>query len=145
MKNSHQEARRWFFEAQNDLGFLKVFFEERLGEGGHFNIGCFIAQQAGEKALKACLYALGERVVLTHSLRTMVEKLVVSEPTFGTIHHEAARLDRLYIPTRYPNGWPDGSPFQYYTFQDFEEAYEQLKAVFGVCEAFLREKRVLGD
>ncbi|MDY0041709.1 MAG: HEPN domain-containing protein, partial [Desulforhabdus sp.] len=81
-------------------------FEERLGEGGHFNIGCFLAQQAGEKALKACLYALGERVVLTHSLRTMVEKLVVSEPTFGTIHHEATRLDRLYIPTRYPNGWP---------------------------------------
>lgn len=145
MKNSHQEARRWFLEARNDFGFLTVFLEQRLGEKGHFNIGCFIAQQAGDKALKACLFALGERVVLTHSLRAMVEQLAISEPKFGTIHHEASRLDRLYIPTRYPNGWPDGSPFEYYTAQDFIESFEQLKAVFGVCEAFLAEKGILTD
>jgi len=99
--------------------------------------GCYLKRQGASHSLwinpkNGAVEAVPRHSVLTHSLRTMVEKLVVSKPTFATIHHEATRLDRLYIPTRYPNGWPDGSPYQYYTVQDFEEAYEQLKAGFGV-------------
>ena len=36
-----------------------------------FDKGCFIAQQAGEKALKACLYATGKRRVIGRSLFEM--------------------------------------------------------------------------
>ena len=37
-------------------------------EGGFHAVACFQAQQAGEKALKASLFARGERVVLGHSI-----------------------------------------------------------------------------
>jgi HEPN domain-containing protein len=57
MKSAEKEARRWFTQARDDL----LFVEWVQREGVFFDKGCFIAQQSGEKALKACLYARGER------------------------------------------------------------------------------------
>jgi HEPN domain-containing protein len=137
MRRAKEEAGRWFLEAENDFGFLRRFVEERLGEGGYFNIGCFIAQQAGEKALKACLYATGERHVFTHSLLTMANQLSKNDEAFQGIVPEALRLDRFYIPTRYPNGWPDGAPHHYYTADDVVGAYDDVRRIFFVCRAFM--------
>lgn len=30
----------------------------------------------------------------------------------------------MYIPTRYPNAWSEGSPYQFYTRKEAEEAIE---------------------
>ena len=58
------------------------------------------------------------------------------------IREQAKRLDRFYIPTRYPNGLPGGSPFQVYTDDDLSEAHEDLKEVFRISKTFLRKKGV---
>ena len=63
MNDPMREARRWFEQALDDLRFVQWVHDE----GVFFDKGCFLAQQAGEKALKACLYAHGQRRVLGHS------------------------------------------------------------------------------
>jgi HEPN domain-containing protein len=59
MREAEREARRWLLQATDD----RRFAEWVLAEGRFFDKGCFVAQQAGEKALKACLYAAGSRRV----------------------------------------------------------------------------------
>ena len=50
MKEPKGEAKRWLLQGEDDLKFVKWI----LDEGVFFDKGCFISQQAGEKALKAC-------------------------------------------------------------------------------------------
>jgi len=45
------EARRWLDQASVDLHWA-----EHLAQEGGFHLACFLAQQVGEKALKAYLY-----------------------------------------------------------------------------------------
>jgi HEPN domain-containing protein len=54
----------------------------------------------------------------------------------------AKQLDRFYIPTRYPNGIPGGSPFQVFDRQDLEKALDALEQVMVVCRGFLAEKGI---
>ena len=43
------------------------------------------------------------------------------------LHRELALLDQYYIPTRYPNGLPGGSPYEVYS-------REQAEAAIAVCD-----------
>jgi hypothetical protein len=63
------EAKRWFQQAYFDLKAIRWNIQ-----GGFFDTGCFLAQQAAEKALKSLLYFQGARrtALLTHSLVEMV-------------------------------------------------------------------------
>ena len=114
-----------------------------LKGGMFFDKGCFIAQQSGEKALKACLYATGKRRVIGHSLFEMANELVENEKSFQEIMNETRKLDRFYIPTRYPNGLPGGSPFQIYTKRDLTEAFEDLKKVIDLADKHLKTLGVI--
>ena len=59
------EATRWWQQAVYDLQAMRWNIQ-----GGFYSTACFLAQQAGEKALKSLLYSLGARrtALLTHSL-----------------------------------------------------------------------------
>lgn len=138
MKGPEREARRWFLQAEDDLRFVEWVWKE----GRFFDKGCFISQQAGEKALKACLYARGERRVIGHSLFEMVQDISNTERSFSTVVDEARRLDRFYTTARYPNAIPGGSPFQIYTGDDLAEAYKDVKKVFEVTRKFLQKKGI---
>lgn len=138
MKDSRREATRWFLQARDDFRFVQWI----RGEGLFPDKGCFVAQQAGEKALKACLYATGERHVLTHSLYEMVASLRKRDESFGSVIDAAKRLDRFYIPTRYPNGLPGGVPYQVYTARDLEEACQDLQKVMEIADKYLCRKEV---
>jgi HEPN domain-containing protein len=134
MKGAEREARRWILQAEDDLQFV----EWVLKQGVFFDKGCFVSQQAGEKALKSCLYAIGERRVLGHSLFEMIIELIQRDRIFEEIQNQAKRLDRFYITTRYPNGLPGGSPFQIYTKADLSGAYDDLKKIFKISRNFLK-------
>jgi HEPN domain-containing protein len=135
MKKASNEAIRWFLQAKDDLKFVNWIRRE----GVFFDKGCFISQQAGEKILKACLYATGKRLVIGHSLMEMALDLEKKDNTFREIRNQVKRLDRFYIPTRYPNGLPGGSPFQVYSPDDLVEAYRDLKKVFEISKKFLEK------
>jgi HEPN domain-containing protein len=135
MKETEREARRWYQQALDDLRFV----EWVLQENRFFDKGCFVVQQAGEKALKSCLYGAGSRRVYGHSLFDACGELRAHSPSFAEVEEQAKRLDRFYIPTRYPNGLPGGLPFQSYSKRDLADALEDLRGVFHVCEAYLRQ------
>jgi len=58
------EAARWLEQARRDLDDA-----EFAASGSRWNLACFLAQQAAEKALKAYLYACGAEAVWGTPLR----------------------------------------------------------------------------
>jgi HEPN domain-containing protein len=81
-----------------------------------------VCQQAAEKALKALRYLHGERVVIGHSVVALLDQLLADHPALRALREAAQQLDQYYIPTRYPNGLPDGVPSDVFTRAQAEAA-----------------------
>ena len=109
-ENPLDEGLRWLAQSEEDLKWAK-----HLAQEGGWHIACFLSQQVAEKALKAYLYAQGQEIVIGHS----VARLCIAAAQFQAEFTEKSRrwslLDSYYIPTRYPNGLPDGIPAEVYT------------------------------
>jgi HEPN domain-containing protein len=114
------EAGRWLAQARSELAFARV----GLREGFHAQ-ACFHCQQAAEMALKALHYLGGARLVMGHALVELLAPLEEIHPTLASLRGTAARLDQLYIPTRYPNGLPGGVPAEVFTKEQAAEAIAQ--------------------
>ncbi|HEY2931609.1 MAG TPA: HEPN domain-containing protein [Acidobacteriota bacterium] len=104
-----EEGKRWLEQAEEDLRWARD-----LSDRGGYYLSCFLAQQIGEKALKAFLYARGEEIVLGHSVQRLCQAAGHYLPAFGERCGAWAILDAFYVPTRYPNGLPDGIPARVY-------------------------------
>lgn len=118
-RSSAEEAWRWLEQAREDLKWAK-----RLAAEGGYHIACFLAQQVAEKALKAFLYARGEELVTGHSVSALAEKAGRYEKRIREKGEDWSILDGYYIPTRYPNGLPDGIPARVYNKKAAAEAVE---------------------
>ncbi|MGD9194330.1 MAG: HEPN domain-containing protein, partial [Desulfobacterales bacterium] len=81
MKDPDKAAQRWFRQSEDDYRFV----EWLKREADFFDKGCFMAQQAGEKALKSCLYATGKRRVIGHSLYEMADQLSKQDNRFKKV------------------------------------------------------------
>jgi len=71
MRQPLKEALRWSSQAEDDLRFVEWLAEEKT----FFDKGCFISQQAGEKILKACLYALEDVNRVFKTARDFLDKM----------------------------------------------------------------------
>ncbi|MFU8858242.1 MAG: HEPN domain-containing protein [Deferrisomatales bacterium] len=138
MNDPAREAQRWILQAADDLKFVLWIRDE----GVFFDKGCFLAQQAGEKALKACLYAVGRRRVIGHSLLEMAMDLCTIPGPFPSLLDSARRLDRFYITARYPNGLPGGSPYQAFVSDDLHRAAADAAIVVEAAFEFLRSRGI---
>lgn len=115
--NPRAEAERWFAQARSDLAFAQHGLD-----GGFYAQTCFMSQQAGEKALKALHYLGGARFVPSHSLVQLLRALTARHPALGGLEDAAQQLDLYYVPTRYPNGLPDGIPADVFSKAQAAEA-----------------------
>ena len=109
-------ARDWMRQAERDLEHAQKSLEL-----GHWEWACFAAHQAAEKALKAVYFALGAEAfghALTHLLAGLHERLSLTPE----LRRCALVLDRLYIPTRYPDSWEAGAPLDYYGEEEARDA-----------------------
>jgi HEPN domain-containing protein len=52
----------------------------------------------------------------------------------------AKKLDRFYIPTRYPNGFEQGAPKDYYLKEDAQEALKYAQKIIDFCKKQIRSK-----
>ena len=122
------EARRWFQQALYDLKATRWNIE-----GEFYDTACFIAQQAGEKALKSILYFLGSRrkALMTHSTVEMVREAGLKINSMLDLLDDARELDLHYIPSRYPNGIPSGYPHQFYGKKNADQALVAAEKVFN--------------
>jgi len=104
-----EEARRWLSEAQWDLETAQILHESR-----RYNSCAFICQQAGEKASKALLYMIGESP-FGHSVRELLARYAEAKhENLEQLLLHASELDRHYVPARYPNAIPSGTPHETY-------------------------------
>lgn len=104
-----EEGKRWLEQAKEDLRWA-----DDLARRGGYHIACFLAQQIGEKALKAFLYASGEEIVLGHSIERLCAEAARFHPEFRERARQWSILDGYYVPTRYPNSLPDSIPARVY-------------------------------
>ena len=126
--DAKEEATRWLLQAENDMEAA------RFSTGGGFHAqACFMAQQSSEKALKALLYLRGDRYVLGHSTRELLERLAQDYPKLAEYRDIASRLDQYYITPRYPNAHPGVAlaPFQVFTQGQAQEAGEWAKDILA--------------
>jgi HEPN domain-containing protein len=103
------EYGRWLAQAEHTVASAR-----RDAEAGDFAWSCFKAQQAGEYALKALLRGL-DRPAHGHALGrllTSLAELALEVPS--EIQEASQTLDRHYVPTRYADAFPEGSPHEYY-------------------------------
>lgn len=120
-------SRRWLAQARADLRAA-----ENSLQGDCFEWACFQSQQAGEKALKAIWY-FHARDPWGHSLARLVQDFPIPQvrERLEAFMSHAKKLDKLYIPTRYPNGLPDLVPADVFTA---EEAAEAIKSARGIAD-----------
>jgi len=131
MRNSAlEEGERWLSQAIEDLKWTKL-----LAEQGGWYLACFLSQQVTEKALKAFLYAQGEEIVLGHSVARLCADAVEYNKDFSEKAKRWSLLDGYYIPTRYPNGLPDGIPADVYT----EDAAKSAVALADEAVNYVKE------
>lgn len=124
------EARRWLAQARSEIAFARVGLRE-----GFYAQACFHCQQSAEMALKALHYLGGARLVIGHSLVELLAPLTETYPDLASLRSVAARLDQLYIPTRYPNGLPGGVPAEVFSLEQAREAIDQATRVIDFAAA----------
>lgn len=115
----------WLRQAERDLTQAR----ESLRDGLH-EWACFAAQQAAEKAAKALVLRLGGNP-WGHSVLRILRELPEEHASGPDLLRAAARLDRHYIPARYPNGYDAGIPADYLGVDEASEAIRDGEALLS--------------
>lgn len=126
-----ERSRDWFDQARGDLEHAR---SDR--ERGFHEWACFSAQQAAEKAVKAVFQKLGAEV-WGHSVADLLQELSRHHPVAPALMEGALELDKAYIPTRYPNAHPSGSPRQRYTSREADRLIGYAEEIVEFCARLL--------
>ncbi len=127
---SANRAGDWLKQAKNDL----LWTEDTL-KAEKYAQACFVAQQASEKALKALAYLKGFDQIRSHSLLEIAKTLELP----GNIIDAGKKLDLYYISTRYPDAFPSGAPFEYFTKKQAEEALTLAEDIIRYIDGCFNE------
>jgi HEPN domain-containing protein len=122
----------WLRQAHRDLEVART-----TSQAGQYDWACFAAQQAAEKALKA-LYQHHHAEGWGHMLDALIQGLLPNEPGLSAYLVMAKKLDKFYIPTRYPNGLDRGAPADAYTQEEAVEAIAHAGRIVEFCQARCR-------
>lgn len=128
MANRHRD---WFRQAEADLRHAR-----NAREDGDHEWACFAAQQSAEKALKAVIQMHGGEA-WGHSVTILAGDLRDRLDLPDALVDAARRLDKHYIPTRYPNGFDAGAPTDYYTDQEAEAAISDAASILEFARGSL--------
>jgi len=119
--------RDWWEQARRDLAHA----QHATVDGDH-EWSAFAAQQAAEKALKALIQAFSGEP-WGHLTSALVEALPSAAAAPPAILDAARRLDKHYIPARYPNGFAAGYPGKLYTAGEAEQAIADANTILEFC------------
>jgi HEPN domain-containing protein len=123
----------WLRQGEKDLEKARLDLKWAFYEWA-----CFTAHQAAEKSIKALFQHLhGE--AWGHGTKALLENLPDKDSQMYI--EDAKVLDKLYIPTRYPNGLPQGIPHDYFTKGDAEHAIEAASRIHEWCKSKISQSR----
>lgn len=126
-----ERSADWMDQARGDLRHARSDVE-----GAFYDRACFSAQQAAEKAVKALFQRIGA-VVWGHSVADLLEELAQRQVVPEHLRDAALELDKSYIPSRYPDAHPSGSPRRRYIRAEAERLVEYAAQIVGFCEGLL--------
>ena len=126
-----ERSADWMDQAQGDLEHAKSDVERKF-----YDWACFSSQQAAEKAVKAVFQKIGVEA-WGHSVADLLEELTHSHSVPEELREVALELDKAYIPTRYPNAHPSGSPRHRYTRTEAERMVAHAEQIVQFCESLL--------
>ena len=121
----------WLRQAKRDLAHA-----QRSAEGGDYEWSCFAAQQSAEKAVKAVYQWLGA-VAWGHSVTMLLTSLPEAHRPTEELVERAKALDKHYMPARYPNGFEQGAPLDYFTLAEATRSIEDAGTIVRFCEDLL--------
>lgn len=119
-------ARDWLAQAEKDLEVAGL-----AQANDKHDWACFAAQQAAEKAVKALHLHHGQEA-WGHVVARLLRELPVVPPP--ALIDRGMVLDNFYVSSRYPNGHPEGAPFEHYGKLQSSEAIAHA----GEIIAFVR-------
>mgnify|MGYP001627233812 CR=1 FL=1 len=126
------EAGRWLRQAEDDLEAARALRDARK-----YAQACFFAQQAAEKALKALWYA-ADLDPWGHSVTRLIDELPPElRSSLESLRQAALSLDKLYIPTRYPDALGVLTPAEAYTLAEAERAIADAQSILAAVHAAL--------
>ncbi len=128
-----ERSKDWLDQALGDLEHARHDFEH-----GFYDWACFSAQQAGEKAVKAVFQRMHAEA-WGHSVSDLLKELAKHVQVPEELVDRALELDKAYIPTRYPNAHPSGSPRRRYTAREARRLIEHAEHIVRFCEGLLSE------
>jgi len=126
-----ERSKDWIDEAEGDLAHARSD-----AENGFYNWACFSAQQSAEKAVKAIFQKMGAEA-WGRSVADLLSELAKIHRVPDELLDVALELDKAYIPTRYPNAHPSGSPRRRYTKGESRRFIEYAERIFQFCSDLL--------
>lgn len=110
----------WVEKAGEDLLSLESLLKHKDGSP---STGCFLAQQAIEKLLKALIIKHGDELEKIHDLTALLQRIRKFESKIEQFSKEIAVVTHYYIETRYPGDYPE------FTWEECQKAFEIAKEV----------------
>jgi len=126
-----ERSRDWMDQAIGDLDHAKHDLAH-----GFYDWACFSSQQAAEKAVKAVFQRLGAEA-WGHSVADLLKELSRTYTVPEELTNGALELDKAYIPARYPNAHPSGSPRTRYTRDEAARLIQYAEQIIKFCEDLL--------
>ena len=117
----------WLRQAERDL-----MHAEGAAASGYHEWAAFAAQQGAEKAVKALIQSLHGAVrghAVTETLRQLAGRVEVPPELIAA----AQELDKVYITSRYPNGFDSGAPADYFNARNSRELLSHARDIFEFC------------
>lgn len=99
-------SQDWLSQALRDLEQ-----GQESQRAGRHEWACFACHQAAEKAVKALHLRHGQEA-WGHVVARLLRELPIEASE--ELIERGQVLDNFYVPSRYPNGHPEGAPFEHY-------------------------------
>ena len=97
-------------------------------------MGGLCGPKAAEKAVKALVQAFdGE--TRGHSVTGPLERLAGSIGVPEGVLDAARDLDQIYITSRYPNGFPEGAPADYFSERTSQRLLSHARSIVEFCRS----------
>jgi len=122
------QAERDLEHARNDM------------KHGFYEWACFSSQQAAEKAVKAVFQKIGAEA-WGHSVADLLGELSKRYQVPEKLINGGLELDKAYIPTRYPNAHPSGSPRTRYIETEARRLISYAEEIINFCADLLSKSR----
>lgn len=121
-----KQARHTLASAQRDY------------EAQDFDWACFKAHQAAELYLKGWLRS-SDCFVTGHSIQRLLAQLPASVTISQKLQRCARELDKVYIPSRYPDAYTEGAPMDFYDAENAQMSLNCAETIANFVEGLVAD------